>query len=66
MAFIEPMHRNKPNITYLLTWCRALTTWLLYGGSRDILEISFKFELVCNFDIMGNTFSLSLIIFIHK
>ena len=20
MAFIEPMHRNKPNITYLLTW----------------------------------------------
>ena len=22
MAFIEPMHRNKPNITYLLT-CKA-------------------------------------------
>ena len=21
MAFIEPMHRNKPNITYLLTYC---------------------------------------------
>ena len=21
MVFIEPMHRNKPNITYLLTWC---------------------------------------------
>ena len=20
MAFIEPMYRNKPNITYLLTW----------------------------------------------
>ena len=20
MAFIEPMHRNKPNITYLLTY----------------------------------------------
>ena len=20
MAFIEPMHRNKPNITYLLTF----------------------------------------------
>ena len=20
MAFIEPVHRNKPNITYLLTW----------------------------------------------
>ena len=25
MAFIEPMHRNKPNITYLLTgWCQAI------------------------------------------
>ena len=26
MAFIEPMHRNKPNITYLLTY---LIHWLL-------------------------------------
>ena len=31
MAFIEPMHRNKPNITYLLTsfiyklWDKKLT-----------------------------------------
>ena len=24
MAFIEPMHRNKPNITYLLTLCIAI------------------------------------------
>ena len=24
MAFIEPMHRNKPNITYLLRW------WYIY------------------------------------
>ena len=24
MAFIEPMHRNKPNITYLLTYSLAL------------------------------------------
>ena len=23
MAFIEPMHRNKPNITYLLTYSNA-------------------------------------------
>ena len=27
MAFIEPMHRNKPNITYLLT-CMAVTEWI--------------------------------------
>ena len=27
MAFIEPMHRNKPNITYLLTeWCMPSST----------------------------------------
>ena len=31
VAFIEPMHRNKPNITYLLTYmsaavCTTLTT----------------------------------------
>ena len=25
MAFIEPMHRNKPNITYLLTYVREDT-----------------------------------------
>ena len=24
MAFIEPMHRNKPNITYLLTGNRMM------------------------------------------
>ena len=24
MAFIEPMHRNKPNITYLLTWMNII------------------------------------------
>ena len=26
MAFIEPMHRNKPNITYLLTYYGSLQT----------------------------------------
>ena len=38
MAFIEPMHRNKPNITYLLTYLAPylislyvirLYTWML-------------------------------------
>ena len=29
MAFIEPMHRNKPNITYLLTWS-IVCGWILY------------------------------------
>ena len=24
MAFIEPMHRNKPNITYLLTFVQNI------------------------------------------
>ena len=27
MAFIEPMHRNKPNITYLLTCPQHWTMW---------------------------------------
>ena len=36
MAFIEPMHRNKPNITYLLTFkCIArlcfYSAFLLYN-----------------------------------
>ena len=30
MAFIEPMHRNKPNITYLLT-CAILLIWTSLG-----------------------------------
>ena len=33
MAFIEPMHRNKPNITYLLT----VAIWTHSGGSSSIL-----------------------------
>ena len=31
MAFIEPMHRNKPNITYLLTD----TTWHFAADFRE-------------------------------
>ena len=27
MAFIEPMHRNKPNITYLLTYIWSSSAW---------------------------------------
>ena len=37
MAFIEPMHRNKPNITYLLSSVYRCVDWLGYGsvfGSR--------------------------------
>ena len=29
MAFIEPMHRNKLNITYLLTWSTLVQVALL-------------------------------------
>ena len=32
MAFIEPMHRNKPNITYLLTTVLSLTWESPYLG----------------------------------
>ena len=30
MSFIEPMHRNKPNITYLLTWYMICMHCVLY------------------------------------
>ena len=30
MAFIEPMHRNKPNITYLLTYISVIM--LIYAN----------------------------------
>ena len=30
MAFIEPMHRNKPNITYLLTFKAQITVSNMY------------------------------------
>ena len=44
MAFIEPMHRNKPNITYLHTYtCRAvlflLMLWALIQYKDDILPV---------------------------
>ena len=31
MAFIEPMHRNKPNITYLLTQWRLVMPFVIFG-----------------------------------
>ena len=31
MAFIEPMHRNKPNITYLLTYFNFWVNNILAG-----------------------------------
>ena len=43
MAFIEPMHRNKPNITYLLTYivnkCNYRNSLsMLYMPKDDISE----------------------------
>ena len=32
MAFIEPMHRNKPNITYLLTLTTQMTLTMDFQG----------------------------------
>ena len=35
MAFIEPMHRNKPNITYLLWCCEQDGIGLDVGRKRE-------------------------------
>ena len=42
MAFIEPMHRNKPNITYLLTlWGGiAVGVWMIFGVGHDMCVFS--------------------------
>ena len=49
MAFIEPMHRNKPNITYLLTelilWDIKLRYELSY--SDDDMFSAIKCTLLC-------------------
>ena len=43
MAFIEPMHRNKPNITYLLTLCFCIANdkslIMVKIGLLDIYEL---------------------------
>ena len=36
MAFIEPMHRNKPNITYLLTYIKGFTVDHIYVTPRSL------------------------------
>ena len=36
MAFIEPMHRNKPNITYLLTYLLSLLQFITNIGNFGI------------------------------
>ena len=38
MAFIEPMHRNKPNITYLLCVFGILNNEILYIALLDAIE----------------------------
>ena len=49
MAFIEPMHRNKPNITYLLTsigqssWIPTFRLWQLRSHCREHLSQSFPY-----------------------
>ena len=39
MAFIEPIHRNKPNITYLLTYQWTIYSFL-FSVSTDNIFIS--------------------------
>ena len=37
MAFIEPMHRNKPNITYLLTyWVKEAHVFVSAGYQATV------------------------------
>ena len=47
MAFIEPMHRNKPNITYLLTvfvkpWCIPVKVTLDLSGSPIEIQRGYR------------------------
>ena len=44
MAFIEPMHRNKPNITYLLTMI-IIVTYIgnLFSIKCDLVHILAKY-----------------------
>ena len=37
MAFIEPMHHNKPNITYLLSTWSGTELWLFFDLLLDLL-----------------------------
>ena len=66
MAFIEPMHRNKPNITYLLTF-RSSPVESLYVEAqeppleirRDKLALQYFYKLKANpenpaFDVVFN------------
>ena len=47
MAFIEPMHRNKPNITYLLT--QAAEMILLWPYQANFVSlVSHKPEYLKN------------------
>ena len=63
MAFIEPMHRNKPNITYLLTpWCILDSTILhtvLFSHRDHFLTIPHMLggttlHICCNKCLPGN------------
>ena len=44
MAFIEPMHRNKPNITYLLTSHRTVESLVVTcsENGRDLFQANLK------------------------
>ena len=58
MAFIEPMHRNKPNITYLLTYLNMKTQlakkplsvahWLVIIYHRKLWDYLFIHVLILN------------------
>ena len=53
MAFIEPMHRNKPNITYLLTYFMILRSPSMFAGSLHIHKVVLVPSRLNEFVILG-------------
>ena len=47
MAFIEPMHRNKPNITYLLVEVLGVTEKISNYLSQNILLLLYVYKKLC-------------------
>ena len=48
MAFIEPMHRNKPNITYLLSRVVCPFTDFRLDHKRQHVRSTVKVRLICS------------------
>ena len=58
MAFIEPMHRNKPNITYLLT-CTIWGDLFITATNLKLRLIFWRFQNGRDFEVTTNFFTVS-------